>query len=221
MDAVRNLFRLLQQNRYIGFVLVAFLSWAIEARFSQTFNESGAWGVVKFLAVVLAPVLLVVLGHRLWQELRPSRSVLVGKMPPAQPGLIFLYSNKETLRKAVAHHRPKLQRLWLIVTTQTGDEASQMVRELELTGMADAQTVQNFWEPDETAAAIRRVVQHAADVGLRRSGLICDITGGTKSMTIGAIAACASERIRIEMVPAEYTADRRPKKPLDVIELKI
>lgn len=210
----------LRRNPVITLVIGALLGWALENFFTWLFAQRGVPGILVLLAALLAAILLFQSARWLWQRLLPSPKILVGVPPRPHRGLILLFSNEVTFAKAVAHHYEHLAHLWLIVTPEAAEKARAAAS--ALTGVTVyEQPVRTAWNPDDTALAVRRAFEHATDLGLRHDDLICDVTGGTKPMTIGATVACMAQDLKVQMVAAKYDEDLKHPKTLEVIEVRL
>ncbi|MEZ4726039.1 MAG: hypothetical protein R3E79_02770 [Caldilineaceae bacterium] len=210
----------LQRNLILTFVIGAFLGWALENTFAQALALQGLAGVVGLLLVLVAAVLIYLIGRNLFTRLFPAPKILVGIPPEKRRGVILLFSNEETLRKAVDHHHPALQHLWLIVTPQAKEKAQAVIATLDEIEIFE-QPVRTPWNPDDTALAVRRALEHAYDLDYRRADLICDVTGGTKPMTIGAAVACMAQELTVQMVAARYNEYLQDPHALEVFEIRL
>jgi len=141
-------------------------------------------------------------------------------------GVGELFSSAVTAAKAVEHHRYHLRYLCLIVT----DEAMATARTWVQTGKDDGRFAEvqvreeqiiGAWDPDEVLLAIGRAIRQGEDLGLTKADLICDVTGGTKAMTTGAIMACLAEGLLVQMVPAKYDEQLNVLRPGEVIQLQL
>lgn len=211
----------LRSNIIFSFILVALLSWGVENLFSTTMQTAGIDGLFRLLAVVLIPVLVVIGVRELLPFLRNEQPILVGRMPPQQRGLIFLFNNDTTLNKAIQHHKVHLEYLWLIVTAETDKRADDARAKLDESIVAFEERIENPWDPNDVVRAVQRSVRHANELKVSNTSLACDVTGGTKAMTIGAVAGAQSEGLIIQMVPAKYDQDLKAQIPMDPIELRI
>ncbi len=123
-------------------------------------------------------------------------------------------------------HQPRLEYLCLVVTDESVQKARDTIKTLESEGwlirlQVREERVRSAWDPDETALAVQRAIRQGSDLTLDKSDLICDVTGGTKAMTVGAILTCLAENLRVQMVPAEYDEALKVLRPIDVIQLRL
>ena len=152
-----------------------------------------------------------------WRTLPP---VYVGIQPEKQRGLIFLYSRKDTLLKALEYHKGTLQYVWLVVSSEKEEEALGLKQEIDDFTFYN-QPIGNVWAPQEVTNAIERVIVHARSLALDRDEIICDITGGTTTMKAGAIVGSLEHEVKTQMVPARYDDDLNPERAIDVIAVNL
>ena len=141
--------------------------------------------------------------------------------PPQGQGLIFLFSRKDTLREAIAYHRPGLRHCWLLVTPEMQAQAASVVGQYSdltftlhpLSGRYDSQGCYR------TIASIYR--EEAPRRGIAPRQVVADITGGTKPMTLGMIVACLEGDYPLEHVPTAFDAAGHPTGPLPPIQLVV
>lgn len=224
MQKVTRLYTMLKRNALLSFTLGGICAWALGKWLDNLFQTSGIPGIVTLTLSVLGAVLLFHLVRFLLRWILPEPKIFLGTPPPQQQGLITLYSKNATLFKAIEYHHEKLTHLWLVVTPESQELAQKTMEELALSYTklkVYMEPTATAWNPDDTALAVQRALTHAADESVRKADLICDITGGTKTMTIGAMVTCMAERVRTQMVPGEYGKNLTVKKPLEVIEVQL
>jgi hypothetical protein len=200
--------------------------WALENYYTSLLNERGKWSLVTLAAVVITIVLLFWAGRALWRRFGPQPKILLGFPPAPHAGVILLFSNDVTAAKAVAHHRHRLRYLCLIVTDESVDWARKWVQEGKDTGQLSSiqvreERIVGAWDPDEVMLAVGRAIRQGEDLGLTQADLICDVTGGTKAMTTGAVLACLAEGLLVQMVPAQYDEALKVLRPGEVIQLQL
>lgn len=200
MKEIRTFIALLQRNTALTFLLGAFLAWGLEQFFSGLLENAGL--AVAFVIAVVALILFQT-ARELPRHLRNRTPAMLGKLPPVRRGLIFLYSNRPTLEEARQHHRRHIAYLWLIVTPESAQKLAKDPPDLASVTVLE-EKVLNAWNPNETDAALLNARDRARDLGVRQPDLICDVTGGTTAMTIGAVAAGLTERLQLQvMAPLE------------------
>jgi hypothetical protein len=198
----------------------------LENYYTSLLNERGKWSLVTLAAVVITIVLLFWAGRALWRRFGPQPKILLGFPPAPHAGVILLFSNDVTAAKAVAHHRHRLRYLCLIVTDESVDWARKWVQEGKDTGQLSSiqvreERIVGAWDPDEVMLAVGRAIRQGEDLGLTQADLICDVTGGTKAMTTGAVLACLAEGLLVQMVPAQYDEALKVLRPGEVIQLQL
>lgn len=222
MTYLRNLW----QHPVIALVVGTMVVWALENYYAQLLRDEGRWSLVTLAAVVVTMVILYQGIQALWRRFGPHPKLLLGTPPAPHAGVILLFSSAVTAAKAVEHHRYHLRYLCLIVT----EEAMASARVWVQNGKDDGrfaelhvreEQIVGAWDPDEVMLAIERAIRQGADLGLAKADLICDVTGGTKAMTTGAIMACLSEGLLVQMVPAKYDERLKVQRPGEVIQLRL
>ncbi len=194
--------------------------------YTTLLNERGKWSLVTLVALVVTMVLLFWGGQALWRRFGPQMKILLGFPPAPHGGVILLFSNNVTATKAVAHHRHRLRYLCLIVTDESVEWGRKCIQEWQDAGelprvQVREERIVGAWNPDEVALAVGRAIHQGEDLGLTKADLICDVTGGTKAMTTGAVLACLAEGLLVQMVPAEYDQQLKVLRPGEVIQLQL
>jgi len=211
----------LRRNVILTFFLGALLAWSVDTLFSQLLTAWGLSGLATLIFALLVSLVLFQGLRLLLGYLLPSPKILHGQAPRPCAGLILLYSNHQTCQKAIRFHQEKLKYLWLIVTPESSVKLAETPPDVPNRVTRFEQKVLNAWDLDETALAVRRALEHATDLTLSRADLICDVTGGTKTMTIGAMITCIAEALKVQMVPGQYNEDLHVQRPLEVIEIQL
>jgi hypothetical protein len=195
-------------------------------------NALVVWGGVALgwagVALTAAAIVAFAHAHTAVEARRRARGLgpLVDlPNPPQKQGLIFLFSRIDQLQETVRHHSPVLQHCWLVVTHDKRASAMQAMDRLrqhfpntrfymrELTHLYDSQRCREI---------VRRIYQvEAPDLGISQEQVIADITGGTKPMTLGMVAACLDGNYPMEHVPTRFDADGRPDGPLKPIQIVV
>lgn len=218
--------RTLWQQPLIALVVGTMVVWALENYYAKLLDAYGQWSLMTLAAVVVTVVLLYWAGRALWRRFGPQPKILLGFPPAPHAGVLLLFSNDITAAKAVAHHRHRLRYLCLIVTAESLDWARKWVQEGQdagwLTGIeVREERLLGAWDPDEAALAVGRAIRQGEDLGLSKADLICDVTGGTKAMTTGAVLAALAEGLLVQMVPAQYDEQLKVLRPGEVIQLQL
>ncbi len=215
--------RALAEVPWFGPVVSALLVTMVVDLLTQAVTTWGGlwlgWGAV--IALTLGTLAFVYAytvseSRRRGRELGPIADL---PNPPQGRGLIFLFSRQDTLREAIAYHRPHLAHCWLLVTPEMQERAAGVVSRYPdltftlhpLSGRYDSQGCYR------TVAHIYR--EEASRWGMSPQQVIADITGGTKPMTLGMIVACLEGDYPIEHVPTAFDAAGQPTGPLPPIQL--
>lgn len=221
----RQLHKLWQQP-LISLVVGTMVVWALENYYANLLKEEGRWSLVTLVAVVITMVLLYQGIQALWRRYGPHPKLLLGSPPVPHAGVLLLFSNDVTAAKAINHHRSRLRYLCLIVTDEALTLERSWVQTWQHSGqLRDVQVreerIVGAWDPDEVALAVARAIRQGEDLALTKMDLICDITGGTKAMTTGAVLTCLAEGLRVQMVPAKYDEQLKVLRPGEVIQLQL
>lgn len=176
------------------------------------------------LAALVGLLLIASLAAALWAigRLRARKSIGISTGPaPQRRGLVALVSQGEPEKVpavgAIRHHESTLKYLWLIFTPPPDQEpsspyrssysiAQQLRSEYQQRGVVvDMLEVRDPDNPEEVFAKAQYAYQAAARFGLSPADVLADITGGTKSMTVGlAFAGLPSSRDLQFMKPRDY-----------------
>lgn len=226
MQSITRRLNTLWRQPLIALVVGTMVVWGLESYYTSLLNARGKWSLVTLAAVVITMVLLWWVGQAVWRRFGPQPKILLGFPPAPHAGLILLFSNGVTATKAVAHHRHRLRYLCLIVTDESVDWARKWVQEWQeagqLTGIqVREERIIGAWDPDEVMLAVSRAIRQGEDLNLTKADLICDVTGGTKAMTTGAVLACLAESLLVQMVPAQYDEALKVLRPGEVIQLQL
>lgn len=207
----------------VSAVLVAMV---VELILEALFTWGGlVLGVVGVGVLTLSTVAFVFFYHRTRQHMMDSIGDIADLPNPRQyRGLVFLFSNERTLRKAIEYHLPEY--CWLIVTPKMQQPASQAITTIN----ADYPKVQfdpvpipNLYDTQACYQAVRNIYQHeTARLEFEPQEIISDITGGTKPMTMGMILACLEGDYAIEHIPTEFKVTTgEPIGPLSPIQISV
>lgn len=218
--------RALWHQPIIALVVGTMVVWVLENYYTTLLNAHGRWSLVTLALIVITIVLLWWAGQALWRRFGPQPKILLGFPPAPHAGVVLLFSKGVTVTKAVAHHQHRLRYLCLIVTDESLAGARTWVQEMQDTGLLSSIQVREAhivgaWDPDEVALAVSRAIRQGEDLGLTKADLICDVTGGTKAMTTGAVLACLAEGLLVQMVPAQYDEALKVLRPGEVIQLQL
>ena len=182
------------------------------------------WALAAVGALTLAVVgfVFVYAAVGTWRNRRPIASLIDRIDPPKSRGLVFLYTREETLRKAIDYHRPVLAYVWLLATPERHVEAAQVVSGLPEGVSGSLVPLKDLYDSQDCYRAVTHIYRHEVPrLGLSPKEVIADITGGTKPMTMGMVAACLEGNYPVEHVPAEYDSTKRVSRTLPPIEIVV
>jgi len=219
MSWLRTIYLQIRYNPLLSFVIGGLSAWALDQVAGQFFTRAGVFGIVAALVSVILTVLLYQVVLWAIRRLLPAPTPRVGVAPAPHRGLILLFGRTETALKAIEPHRNRLDFIWWVVTDKTAEELRLMRNHWWGSATATPELVHDEFSPGETENAVARAISHAAVLGLKPADLICDITGGTKAMTVGAFAAGLQQSVALQIVPARYDKERKSPVPLDAIQI--
>ena len=187
------------------------------------------WGGLVLEAVgvgvlTLSTVAFVFFYHRTRQRMVATIGDIADLPNPHQyRGLVFLFSNERTLRKAVEYHLPEY--CWLIVTPKMQQPASQAITTINANHpkvQFDTVPIPNLYDTQACYQVVRNIYQHeTVRLEFEPQEIISDITGGTKPMTMGMILACLEGDYAIEHIPTKFKVTGEPLGPLAPIQISV
>ncbi|MEW5827651.1 MAG: hypothetical protein AB1846_02085 [Chloroflexota bacterium] len=180
------------------------------------------YGWLFILLLVIGTVLFVAGYNRRYRHwIRNLGPIAEIASPRPHVGLIALFSRKETLRAALAHHSPVLKQCWLIVTPETQAEAGELMAEFASVSFSIL-PIPNLYDTQACYNIVKHIYrQGTRDVDISPADTIADITGGTKPMTMGMIVACIEGGFPLEHVPTRFDPAGKPLGPLPPIEMRV
>lgn len=220
-EQLRLLYLQLRYNALLVFIVLGIASWGLEQIASDLWLTRGGWGLLWAAVIPLGLVLLFRLTVWAWGWLFGKPAPPMGKTPTPRRAMIILYGREAVVKIALQAHRASLDLVWFIVTAETQAEYAQLPNHWWGKAVGTLELVHDHYLPDETRNAVERAISHAAVHGIAPADLICDLTGGTKAMTIGAFAACMEYGVAVQMTPALYDQARKPSSIALPIELQI
>jgi hypothetical protein len=205
----------------VSAVLVALLVNVLTEALTSWGGLGLSWAAVAILAVVTLAFVYAYAASESRRRQKGLGPIADRPSPPQGRGLIFLFSREDTLREAIAYHRPRLAHCWLLVTPEMRERATHAVNRFPglsftLHALGDRYDSQGCYQ---TVVDIYR--EEAPRRGLSPRQVIADITGGTKPMTLGMIVACLEGDYPIEHVPAAFDATGQPTGPLPPIQIVV
>jgi hypothetical protein len=186
-------------------------------------------GPSLIVLAIVAPVLAKRwLGERVepsvsFEPARPRKWLVVLASPP--PGI-------ETAEKAIRHHLPALEKVWLLcsrgVDKESEPAALGLKASLERAGLLRPEqvtvlplSIAHFQDPEKVREAVEGIYDRLPE-DLDEADVIVDVTGGTKLATAGALLAGLPPGRFLEYVPAVKFDERgRGEEPGPPIEIAI
>lgn len=222
MDRWRQLYLRLRYDAFLTFFLGALTAGVVQIISGDLWQRLGLAGLLIVLLLIVGAFLVYRLVLWLIHKLLPPARYPVGKAPEPRRGLIMLLGggSRETVPVATEHHRPRLEHIWFVTTERTTSLFDDLKR-VFASVVAQPEHVVNHWEPVECQNAVERALSHARVLGIEPQELICDLTGGTTAMTVGAIRACLTHKLAAQMVAARYDETLKALTPVGVIELEL
>jgi hypothetical protein len=184
----------------------------------------GPIGTLVFLLLitVITVVVLNLYARRVQQRVEAGERVIGGKSAPQQrSGIIVLFSNMATARTAVEYHQGRLAHVWVVVTPEMREGATELCSYVEgnLSAKAHMLEIQDEFDLSGCYDRVQEVYRALApDFGLSANDVIADLTGGTKLMTAGLVVACSDLNQPLQYVPTQRKGGEPigPFRPIEV-----
>jgi len=191
------------------------------AAFTLLTNQLGTEGP-SILGIAVGSVAILLLAVWIVSRTLTSRdgtTAIPGKRPPKQHrGLILLVSNLPTCEKAIRFHGSTLERVWLICSTRTLENATQLRRDFSKQIPDEPFIINDVNDPLEFHAAIEKIYEHLPEDWSGRD-VIADYVGMTAHGSVGVVLACFRHDRPMQFTPAKYDDNLKPIGPLDPIEI--
>lgn len=194
----------------IGAASIAVIGGAVygllfEWFFAITGNHKLLANVVVFaigVSVLLGAILTLKWGVRITKPVHPRNDT-----PRPRRGLILLVSTYEACRSAIEHHRTKLERIWLICSQKTEEDALRLQSDFpEQTRDITPIRVDDINDPLAYFRAVDRIYSSLPE-WLPPSEVISDYTGMTKNASVGMAMSSFLNPER----PLEYVLETRDR----------
>ena len=224
ISLLRSLARQVLYNTLVTFMMGTIIGGTFEFYIGDWIKAFGMWAPILAIGVVLILAIAFVGGMRLVQRLLVRQTINLGTPPPTNRyrGIILVLGggSRSTAPIAIRHHESTLERIWLIYTGFTKEIGEELQRNWQTDNRrVHLVDVEHHYDPLQTALSITRAVDHGHQYNLFSQEIICDITGGTTAMTVGAIKGCQAHQLDLEMVTAGYDDELKAEGPLGVISL--
>jgi membrane protein implicated in regulation of membrane protease activity len=117
-------------------------------------------------------------------------------------GLILLVSNVEACEAAIRFHVGKLQRCWLICSSQTLEQAKDLSRRYAAICLDQPIIINDIYDPLEFRNCIHALYQQRLPKDWQAADIITDYTGMTAHASVGAVMACFGTTRPLQYTPA-------------------
>lgn len=167
---------------------------------------------------------LLILALAVWvvtRLVRPTNepTSLPGKRAPAKrKGLIVLVSRKPPCEKAIEFHRPVLERVWLICSTQSLPVAQELRSQYPALAGTEPRVINDVNDPLDFCAVVDGIYRTLPN-GWTAEDVIADYVGMTAHGSVGVVLACLNRGRPMQFTPAKYDEKLQPVGPLDPIEI--
>lgn len=220
MRNARRLYFNLRHNGLLVLIAGGLVQWAVGFGAEEYLKGQGwigpfLWGGSVIIALVVGILLyqvILALTRRIWS--RPVTTIT--PTPSPRRGMIMLLGRTEYAVVALQPH-PNLEQLWYVVTDVTNPRIIELASQMSGRIVTLREWVNDVYRPTDCAQAIEKAYSEAQAMGFNEQELICDVTGGTTAMTVGAFQICQSLGIDIQMVTARYTEEGDHPVPDKVI----
>ncbi len=188
---------------YIVGVVAAFLTEQVLANLNR--QRGTAFTLAVALGLLAIGWLIYSAGLWLFRRFLVPTPIPMGDKPDHHRALIIVLGghSDESAPVAINHHKPELERIWLIYTDFTkkiSETLEAQFRDIRCVPIL----LEDHYRPEHAASAVRQALEHARAMAIPAQDVICDLTGGTAAMTFGAFQACLAEGIAVQMVAAQY-----------------
>lgn len=213
---LRRLYSYIRHHSVVIFVVGFLAGWFPGKIADYYWTQGNIEPLLEFVVILLVALALYYL-LRHW--LAPSE-VPLGKPPQPHRGLILILGREPTALKAIEFHGEKLKYVWFLVTDQSLQIFNQLKLKLDSNLTTRTVFIEKIYDPESTALALKQTIEQAEqNFTLAKQELICDVTGGTVVMTMGAITQCRRSGILAQIVPATYDSQMGnpiPQTPIEV-----
>ena len=222
MRNARSLYFNLRYNGLLVLIIGGLVQWVVgfgAQEYLRWLGWVGAilWGgsvTLTIVAVVILYQISLGLIKRIWSLPVNTQT----PSPSPRRGMIMLLGRTEYALAALQPH-PRLEHLWLVVTDVTNPRVVELGIKLSGRIVTLREWVNDVYRPSDCADAVQKAVSEAKAMGFPIEELICDVTGGTTVMTVGAFQRCIELGVDIQMVTARYTKEGDSPVPDKVISV--
>lgn len=216
----------LSEIPWAGFLLSTVLLAAMVNMATDVLGE--VVGPIWTLALLILTSIGTLVGLNLYARrvrlrLRTGERVIGGKTAPQQRrGVVLLFSTMPIAKMAVEYHQGCLEHVWVVVTPDKREGATELCEFVEGTLKAKAHLLEEIQDEFDLSGCYARVQEvyraRATAVGLSANDVIADVTGGTKLMTAGMVVACSDLNQPLQYVPTQRKGGEPigPFRPIEV-----
>jgi hypothetical protein len=134
-------------------------------------------------------------------------------------GLILLVSRSEACEVAIRFHLPRLQRCWLVCSTQTLELAQQVRQQFPMVCVDQPIVINDVYQPLEVYVRLREIYRDRLPDGWQDADVIADYTGMTAHASVGVVLACVGTPRPLQYTPAKLDAQGRAIGSLSPIRI--
>ncbi|MCB2160709.1 hypothetical protein KQH40_01340 [bacterium] len=217
-DRLRNFFEL--QGSLIRFITgTALLTIVFQFIYDLAKDNTGLGGAAILASVLLVIFFIILLYDYISARQLTKTEIHVDEEAPKKQGLVLLVSNSTIDHSTYAyeHHLERLAHCWLISTEESKDNASKLQQEIQARPNNQVRvhnivdTIVDADDPKSTYDAINQIFLQAEDLHIPEQEIICDITGGTKMMSVGMSLACSKTQRQMQYIKTNKE-DGKPKE---------
>lgn len=198
----------------LGSVCLAIFGSAIYDILKKTFGETTP-DLVR-IAVITLSILLFAIGVVWWSlAQRLARAfdipfqIKQKQLKQQYRGLILLVSRVEACETAIRFHLPRLQRCWLICSTQSLEIAEQLRQQFPTVCVDHPIVINDVYQPLEVYDRVREIYRDRLPQSWQESEVIADYTGMTVHASVGLVLACVKTQRPLQYTPAKLDAQGR------------
>ncbi|GIV76869.1 MAG: hypothetical protein KatS3mg050_1263 [Litorilinea sp.] len=182
----------------------------------------GVWAIVRALVAVAVLMAVAYFFYRLDRRRQRILRANVDETRLARPcaGLVWILGpgSFDHLMVALRHHQEHkgAQHCWLVMQRDNKDvlnaytNLQQQVAEMEIRTLLHPQYLSDLDVRAGYEAVTTILEREVLELGLTPNQVVCDITGGTKPLTIGMVLASLANNSSLEYVETDRDEEGRP-----------
>jgi hypothetical protein len=121
-------------------------------------------------------------------------------------GLILLVSRFEACETAIRFHLPRLERCWLICSTQSLEIAQRLCQQFPSVCVDQPILINDVYQPMEVCDRLHEIYRDRLPRRWQESDVIADYTGMTAHASVGVVLACVGTQRPLQYTPAKLDA---------------